>query len=245
MLAVLLKEIAERVQRADGARIGRRQDTSHSCACRACGHRTSCGTSSHSVQRQHSTLNFHLVLAPFLTTSMLQTAVCTRILEGVQTDILLQAFADRVVVLVTQLGKVGSLVCPCFRICSNQIALTVSQIQATMPSTMPLLPPPLPDPSKPNSIPLPAPPPSLQLTPLLGSAPSERAETLHSLYASQIATLVWTLEEANILESERRAVIVGIALSKAAGVTESTELSAQDRSVFRGVMDMVRELLQK
>ena len=102
-------------------------------------------------QRATSTLNFHLVLAPFLTTSMLQTAICTRILEGVQTDILLQAFADRIVVLVTQLGKVGSLVCPCFRICSNQFALTVSQIQATMPSTMPLLPPPLPDPSKPNS----------------------------------------------------------------------------------------------
>lgn len=42
--------------------------------------------------------------------TMLQTANIARELEGIQTDVLLQAFADRIVVLVTQLGKVGSLV---------------------------------------------------------------------------------------------------------------------------------------
>ena len=47
-------------------------------------------------------------LQPFQT--MLQTANIARELVGVQTDVLLQAFADRIVVLVTQLGKVGSLV---------------------------------------------------------------------------------------------------------------------------------------
>lgn len=41
---------------------------------------------------------------------MLQTANIAREIEGVQTDVLLQAFADRVLILVTQLGKVGSLV---------------------------------------------------------------------------------------------------------------------------------------
>ena len=41
---------------------------------------------------------------------MLQTANIAREIEGVQTDVLLQAFADRILVLVTQLGKVGSLV---------------------------------------------------------------------------------------------------------------------------------------
>ena len=41
---------------------------------------------------------------------MLQSATSVRELEGIQTDVLLQAFADRIVVLVTQLGKVGSLV---------------------------------------------------------------------------------------------------------------------------------------
>ncbi|KAI0362402.1 hypothetical protein OH77DRAFT_49873 [Trametes cingulata] len=158
---------------------------------------------------------------------MLQTSTLARSIDGVQTDVLVQAFADRVLVLVTQLGKVGSL------------------IQASMPSTMPLLPPPPPDPSQPNELPLPVPPPSLQLTPLLGSAPSERIHTLHSLYASQIATLVWTLEEANVLETDRRPVVVGVALAKSPEPSESSELSAHDRAVFRGVMDMVREVLRK
>ncbi|KAI0372919.1 hypothetical protein BV20DRAFT_1014125 [Pilatotrama ljubarskyi] len=158
---------------------------------------------------------------------MLQTSTAARDIDGVQTDVLIQAFADRVLVLVTQLGKVGSL------------------IQASMPSTMPLLPPPPPDPSQPNELPLPVSPPSLQLTPLLGSAPSERIHTLHSLYASQIATLVWTLEEASVLEVDRRPVVVGVALAKSTEPSESSELSAHDRTVFRGVMDMVRELLGK
>ncbi|KAH9857141.1 hypothetical protein C2E23DRAFT_806682 [Lenzites betulinus] len=156
---------------------------------------------------------------------MPQSSTIARELDGVPTDVLLQFFADRVVVLVTQLGKVGSL------------------IEASMPSTMPLLPAPPPDPTAPNELPLPLPPPSLQLTPLLGSAPTERIQTLHSLYASQIATLVWTLEEASVLEAERRPVVVGIALAKAAGPSQSTELSPHDRSIFKGVMGMVRELL--
>ena len=46
----------------------------------------------------------------FGTFTMLQTANIGREIEGVQTDVLLQAFADRILVLVTQLGKVGSLV---------------------------------------------------------------------------------------------------------------------------------------
>ncbi|KAI0819540.1 hypothetical protein BC628DRAFT_1402112 [Trametes gibbosa] len=158
---------------------------------------------------------------------MLQSSAIARELDGVSTDVLLQLFADRVVVLVTQLGKVGSL------------------IEASMPSTMPLLPPPPPDPMAPNELPLPIPPPSLQLTPLLGGAPTEQIQTLHSLYASQIATLVWTLEEASAFEAERRPVVVGIALARAAQPSQSSELSAHDRSIFRGVMGMVRELLGK
>ena len=114
-----------------------------------------------------------------------------------------------------------------------------------MPSTMPLLPPPPPDPSHPNTMPLPPPPPSLHLTPLLGSAPSERTQTLQSLYASQIATLVWTLEEASVLEADRRAVVVGIALAKTSVESQSAELGVQDQVVFYGVMEMVKELLAR
>ena len=108
---------------------------------------------------------------------------------------------------------------------------------------MPLLPPPPPDPENPNVIPLPVPPPSLQLTPLLGNAPSDRVQTLHSLYASQIATLVWTMEEASVLEADRRPVVIGIALAKPSDSSESSELSRRDQEVFYGVMESVRELL--
>ncbi|KAL7283601.1 hypothetical protein ACG7TL_003036 [Trametes sanguinea] len=156
---------------------------------------------------------------------MLQTVNIARDVDGVHTDVLLQAFADRIMVLVTQLGKVGSL------------------IEATIPATMPLLPPPPPDPEHPNEHPLPDPPASIQLTPLLGSAPTERIQTLHSLYASQIATLVWTLEQASVLDADRRPVIVGIALAKSSEPEHSSELSAHDRAVFRGVMEMVREVV--
>ncbi|KAI0780676.1 hypothetical protein BD413DRAFT_463174 [Trametes elegans] len=158
---------------------------------------------------------------------MLQSATLTRLIDGVQTDVLIQAFADRIIVLITQLGKVGSL------------------IEATLPPTTPLLPPPPPDPSQPNEVPLPVPPAALHLTPLLGGAPSERLQTLHSLYASHVATLVWTLEEASVIEANRRAIIVGISLAKSPASSHPIEISAHDRTVFRGVMTMVRELLAK
>lgn len=117
------------------------------------------------------------------------------------------------------------------------------QIQATIPATTPLDPPPPPDPSEPNLTPLPVPPPAIQLTPLLGHGPSENMQTLHALYASQIATLVWIAEAEEALEAERRGVVVGLALRKSEATTGST-LSEHERRVFHGVMEIVRELLQ-
>ncbi|KAI0093698.1 hypothetical protein BDY19DRAFT_989250 [Irpex rosettiformis] len=153
---------------------------------------------------------------------MLATSRLTKELEGIQTDVLIQVFADQILVLVTQLGKVGSL------------------IQATMPDTAPLLPT---EPSpNPSDISLPPPSPSIQLTPVLGQAPSEHDQTLHSLYASQIATLVWTAEAAGALDSGRRGVIVGIALRKSSGEEGST---GGEQRVFIGAMGMVTELLKQ
>lgn len=58
---------------------------------------------------------------------------------------------------------------------------------------------------------LPPPPDAISLMPLLGTPPSP---TLHSLYTSQIATLVWwTLQE---LSLPRRPVVVGLALERTA-----------------------------
>lgn len=108
-----------------------------------------------------------------------------------------------------------------------------------MPDTAPLLPPePSADPSEPS---LPPPSPSIQLTPVLGQAPSEHGQTLHSLYASQIATLLWTAEAAGALDSGRRGVIVGIALQK----SPEEESTQHEQKVFVGVMRMVTELLKQ
>lgn len=41
---------------------------------------------------------------------MLSSANIARELDGARTEVLLQAFADRILVLVTQMGKVGTLV---------------------------------------------------------------------------------------------------------------------------------------
>jgi len=110
------------------------------------------------------------------------------------------------------------------------------KIQATIPATTPLLPAPLLDPTRPNDQPLPPPPAAIQLTPLLGNAPSEHMQTLHSLYASQIATIVWTAESEGSLEVHRRDVVVGIALRKSDG-------GDGERKVFVGIMALLRDLL--
>ncbi|KAF7304822.1 hypothetical protein MKEN_01196300 [Mycena kentingensis (nom. inval.)] len=136
-------------------------------------------------------------------------------LDGIQTDVLLQLFSDRILVLVTQLGKVGNL------------------IQAAIPNTIPLAPP-----ASPNELPEPS--PAIQLTPLLGNAPTPHMQTLHSLYAAQIATIMWTT--ASPLDVTRRSVVVGIALKPSQSDDET--LSQRERDVFAGVMSMVAEIAQ-
>ncbi|KAJ6502474.1 hypothetical protein C8R45DRAFT_976724 [Mycena sanguinolenta] len=151
------------------------------------------------------------------------TRQLSRELHGNTTEIVIQTFADRVLVLVTQLGRVGNL------------------IQATLPDTVPVLPAATQDSTEPNAPALPEPPAAIQLTPLLGNAPSEHLQTLHCLYASQIATLVWTAGLSNPLEVSRKPVIVGIALRKSDS-TNDDGLTEIERSVFVGVMAMIKEL---
>jgi proteasome assembly chaperone 3 len=114
--------------------------------------------------------------------------------------------------------------------------------QVTLPATVPILPATARDPAHPNSQALPSPPVALQLTTLLGSAPSEHMHTLYSLYASQIATIIWTVENEGRLDVPRRSVIVGLALRKSDEVG-GMGLTERERSIFQGVMDMLYELL--
>ncbi|KIJ69306.1 hypothetical protein HYDPIDRAFT_79659 [Hydnomerulius pinastri MD-312] len=143
--------------------------------------------------------------------------------EGVQTELVVQAFVDRILVLVTQMGKVGNL------------------IQASIPSTTPLDSNAL---SNPSAESLPSPPAAIQLTPLLGGAPSEHMQTLHSLYASQIAILVWLAEAEELVGADRRSVVVGIALRKSTSAG-GEGLSEEERKMFHGIMSTLRSLLKE
>ena len=83
---------------------------------------------------------------------------------------------------------------------------------------------------------------SIELVPLLGSAPSDDRATLHSLYASQIATIVWRNTEgttANDASTTKR-VVVGIALKEAG--RQQSGLTDSARNTFLCIMKMVTDL---
>jgi hypothetical protein len=66
-------------------------------------------------------------------------------------------------------------------------------------------------------------------------------QTLQSLYASQIATIIWTEESRMGLESFRRSVVIGLALAKSN--EQETGEGRSQREVFEGVISMVHMLL--
>ncbi|BGP39067.1 hypothetical protein JCM10449v2_003005 [Rhodotorula kratochvilovae] len=162
------------------------------------------------------------------------TAQRARRINGVQTDVLVQLYADRVLVLVTQLGRIGCM------------------IQVTPPpSALPSLPPPPPRPSAPNGaqsiLPsLPPPHPSTLLTPLFGVAPSPRLAALHDLYAAQVGAIVFRRYGAEE-GGGARPVVLGIGLRRAQEEGEEGEgdagVSEKEKRTFKSVMEMVLECL--
>ncbi|KAI0034862.1 hypothetical protein K488DRAFT_44550 [Vararia minispora EC-137] len=153
---------------------------------------------------------------------MLRPGQATREILSVPTEVVLQIYVDRVLILVTQLGKVGAL------------------IQASLPSNTPLdldtvgegetVPEPSPYPA------LPPPPASIALTPLLGASSNN---PLHSLYVSQIATLVWAVQARPFPGAGVGATLpVAVGLALRGGGTE-------DPAMFHGVMGLVREVLEQ
>lgn len=143
--------------------------------------------------------------------------VAERDIESVQTQVIVQTFSDRVLVIITQLSKVGTL------------------IQASVPPTIALTPAPASDAGS-----LPPVHPSIDLTYLFGHAPSPEHQTLYSSYAAQVATLVWTSERYAQIGSSHTPVVVGVALK----VPHSSErVSDRDRATFLQIMGLVRETL--
>jgi len=154
--------------------------------------------------------------------------------QGVSTKILVQSFSDRVMVLVTQMGKVGCL------------------IQASLPQTVPI-PPPSRAPGTDNApstrvIP-PAPPPAIELTPLLGHPPTPELHTFYNLLSAQLATVVWSSEEAdgNSFGGTRRPVVVGIALKRDDSDSRDAELGEHSGSrlevKYTAIVDTLVQLL--
>ncbi|KAL1408561.1 hypothetical protein Q8F55_005374 [Vanrija albida] len=153
-------------------------------------------------------------------TAPIPTYRLRRALGGVETELVVELFDDRVLVVVTQSGKVGCLT------------------QAHLPPVAQLAAPPTHASPSPLSA-LPPPPAALHLTPLLGAPPQP---TLHELYVSQIATLVWWALQ--LARAPRRPVVVGLALKRApraAGEYDEGDegVGEEERERFGGVMDMV------
>ncbi|KAL1761736.1 hypothetical protein FB107DRAFT_200506 [Schizophyllum commune] len=159
---------------------------------------------------------------------MVSPTQVTRDIAGNNTDIVVLPYADRVLVLVTQLGKVGNL------------------IQASLPATTPIQPASEPNADHPNALALPPPPPGIQVTGLLGSSSSDHQHTLHHLYASQIATIVWTAEGGRALAGPRRDVIIGLAPRKSAPAPDDDDsLSEAERETYNAIMLLLQEILKR
>ena len=168
----------------------------------------------------------------------------SKVINGIQTEVVLQPFADRIFILITQLGKVGNLVRWRKLLTAKTNTNFCAKIQASIPPTAPLLAQPSPDTQDPNISALPPPPPSIQLTPLLGSAPTDHLRTLYTLYASQVATMIWIAEAGGLMDERRRSVILGLALKKSGG-GEDQGLSEAERETFHQVMGMIRDLVKE
>ncbi|SRR5258708_15695198 len=97
------------------------------------------------------------------------------------------------------------------------------------------------------------PPPSIELTPLLGHPPSSTLYTYYNLLASQLSTLVWLSEEGpeggNLGGAVRRPIVVGLALKRRQGddndglggsIVDNESLMEKQ---YRGIVNAVQSLL--
>ncbi|GAA5832016.1 hypothetical protein JCM3766R1_003687 [Sporobolomyces carnicolor] len=156
------------------------------------------------------------------------TAQRARSIHSIQTDLLIQSFNDRIVVILTQLGRIGCLI----------------QIQPPPSTLPPSLPRPLSDTSSSS---LPPPHPSLVLSPLFGVPSSPRVSALHDLYASQIASILFEKMSADTQGIEVKPVVFGIGLKRDADRDDDAEelgISEKERETFMQVMSMVKECIQ-
>lgn len=156
-----------------------------------------------------------------------------------------QRFSDRILILITQIGRVGCLVrsdAP-----GERLHADFSQYQVATPTISASMALPVAPPLAPELAHLRLPPadPSAIVTRLLGSAPTELEEALYELYVRQIAACVYgnagnKREEDDMPPWAGRGVIVGLAL-KRSDAEEEVDLSERHRKTLAGVLELVLE----
>ncbi|GAA6061248.1 hypothetical protein JCM10212_000689 [Sporobolomyces blumeae] len=122
------------------------------------------------------------------------TAQRVRTIRGHPTNVLVQAFRDRVMVTVTQLGKIG-----CIIQCTPPPAHLPAPVTLASDPTRPRLPPIN---------------PSTTLTPLFGVAPTPHLASLHDLYALQISSVLFDKLARESHGIEVKPVVLAIGLKK-------------------------------
>ncbi|GAA5854675.1 hypothetical protein JCM8547_004933 [Rhodosporidiobolus lusitaniae] len=172
--------------------------------------------------------------------SCIPTAQRARLIHGVHTEVLVQSFADRLLVVLTQLGKIGCMI-------------QVSPPPPTLPSALPLA---AASPSTSLLASLPPPHPSTVLSPLFGVPPTPHYASLHDLYASQIGAIIFHASKESdgpgaVDElagpggaGDSKPVVLGIGLKMKPPTDDEEEgITGDERETFSQVMEMVLECL--
>ncbi|KAH9460118.1 hypothetical protein PSHT_06152 [Puccinia striiformis] len=155
---------------------------------------------------------------------------CARIIDSVHTEVIAQGYSDRVLVLVTQTGKIGSLTQVTVPLASFEQGFEVAS--GSEDGLLPALPVPF---------------TSLQLTPLLSSTPPD-LKPLYDVYLNQVAMLVFTGFTPDIPSHLRtcnpdriaKPVIIGLALARLPNTTDQ-DVTDLERARFCAIMSMVME----
>ena len=151
--------------------------------------------------------------------------------NGAPTELLIQKYEDRTLVLVTQVGKVGSLVRLTRSMKPVMFSSCALQTEVSIPQSATLADPYF---AGDGSLII-EPSPSIEQKIIFGSASTVHASTLYGLYASHIATLIWTAEKGE----GRRNVVVGLALKNINSEKDTSMLSDEERTTFKGVLNMI------
>lgn len=181
------------------------------------------------------------------------TAQRVRLIHSIQTDLMIQSFNDRILVILTQLGRIGCMVSP-----GSPVVLFASRVDFSFLSQIQVSPPPS---TLPAALPshsssfnssalssLPPPHPSSTLSPLFGVPPSPHVSALHDLYASQIAAILFEKMTRETQGMEVKPVVLGIGLKRSQDTEKEDEeesgISVDERETFSQVMEMVKECIQ-